>query len=123
MKHCPKCDLTFADFHHVCDFDGTELVSDPEGRPKQVRHRPRLRRVLRSPFFLAGLAAPALLSSALLIGYLDAESQSAPVAKEQPSPKPLGPMVPVAHLAEQRPVPMRTPVAAKGRRDVKRAHR
>jgi hypothetical protein len=30
MKHCPACNFTFPDFHLVCDFDGTELVPDPQ---------------------------------------------------------------------------------------------
>jgi hypothetical protein len=123
MKHCPKCDLSFSDFHHVCDFDGTDLVSELEDEPKQVRQRPRLRRLLRSPFFLAGLAAPALLSSALLIGYLDANSQSVPVAKERPSPTPSVSMVPVARVTEKRTVQTKTPAPEKRDQDVKRAQR
>ena len=33
MKRCPKCDFSFASFHHVCDFDGTDLIDDPETLP------------------------------------------------------------------------------------------
>src|SRR2546430_15731270 len=37
LKYCPRCNFTFADFHHVCDFDGAELISAPE----QPSHGPR----------------------------------------------------------------------------------
>jgi len=86
MKHCPKCDFTFADFHHVCDFDGTELVPDPEHPP--LNESPRsscFRRAVKSPFFLMGLTVVGLLTSALMIGYYDSLSQPAPVVKD-PSP-------------------------------------
>jgi len=33
MKRCPKCDFSFANFHHVCDFDGTNLIDVPETLP------------------------------------------------------------------------------------------
>ena len=88
MKHCPKCDFTFADFYNVCEFDGAELVEDPEHPPSSERASPppsRFRRVLKSPLFLTGLLVVALLASALLIGYYDAANQSKLIAGDQPS--------------------------------------
>jgi hypothetical protein len=87
MKRCPKCDFSFADFHHVCDFDGAELVDDPERPPSQVRASPssRIWRILKSPVFLAGLGLVAVLASALLIGYYDSLNQLNSTARNQPS--------------------------------------
>src|SRR5713101_3827689 len=82
MKRCPKCAFSFASFHHVCDFDGTDLIDDPETLPVSpgvsalvaATQSPFLR-LVKSPVFLAFLALAGLLSSALLIGYFDAASQ------------------------------------------------
>src|SRR5712691_9351776 len=82
MKRCPKCDFSFASFHHVCDFDGTDLVDDPSTLPVSpgvsalvaATQSPFLR-LIKSPVVLAVLALAGLLSSALLIGYFDAASQ------------------------------------------------
>src|SRR5215813_9026150 len=85
MKQCPKCAFTFPDFHHVCDFDGAELLPDPE-HPDFVPARPsRVRRWLKSRLFLTSLAATGLLTSALVIGYFDSVSESARAAKDQPA--------------------------------------
>lgn len=87
MKHCPECNFSFPDFHRVCDFDGTELVPDPE-RPSLVSASPqpsRFRRILRSPTLLTSLAILALFLSAVLIGYFDSTSGPEPIVKEPPS--------------------------------------
>jgi len=87
MKYCPACNFSFPDFHHVCDFDGTELVSEPE-RQALIRVRPsRLRSALKSPAFLSVALAIVLLSSAIIIGYL--ENRSAPEAPTEASASPL----------------------------------
>ena len=90
MKFCPKCDFSFASFHHVCDFDGTDLVDAPETLPVSpgisalvaATQSPFLR-LIKSPVFLAVLALAGLLSSALLLGYLDAASQPNSIAESQ----------------------------------------
>jgi len=71
MKYCPACNFSFPDFHHVCDFDGTELVAEPE-RQALMKARPsRFRSALKSPAFLSVMLAIVLLSSAIMIGYLE----------------------------------------------------
>ena len=90
MKRCPKCDFSFASFHHVCDFDGTDLVDDPVTLPVSpgvtalvaTTQSPFLR-LIKSPAFLAVLALAGLVSSALLIGYFDAASQPNSIAESQ----------------------------------------
>jgi len=90
MKRCPKCDFSFASFHHVCDFDGTDLVDDPATLPVSpgvaalvaATQSPFLR-LIKSPVFLAVLALAGLVSSALLIGYFDAASQPNSIAESQ----------------------------------------
>ena len=88
MKHCPKCNFTFADFYRVCDFDGAELIDDPERPPSSVKTSPlrsRFWQVLKSPLFLAGLGVVGLLASALVIGYYDSPGQSNTIVRNQPS--------------------------------------
>jgi hypothetical protein len=92
MKRCPKCDFSFVNFHHVCDFDGTELVDDPETLPVSpgvsalvaATQSPFLR-LVKSPVFLTALALAGLVSSALLIGYYDAASQANSIAASRAS--------------------------------------
>lgn len=118
MKHCPSCDFTFADFHHVCDFDGTELVPDPE-RPSLVKATSRaacIRRWLRSPLFLVGLLTVGLLSSGLLIGYYDSASQSASLAKDEAGQASTAAALP-APVPEQKSVKTKTPVASRSVKD------
>jgi hypothetical protein len=78
MKHCPACNFTFPDFHLVCDFDGTELVSD--GRHLAlIKLPPRassIRRFFRSPKTLAALAILALFFAAAFIAYQRTTSRS-----------------------------------------------
>jgi len=115
MKHCPKCDFTFADFYNVCEFDGAELVDDPEHPPSFVRASPppsRFRRVLKSPLFLTGLLVVALLASALLIGYYDAANQSKSIAGNQPSQNSIvSPVVPT-QTSVQPPAQIKTPATS-----------
>jgi len=115
MKHCPRCDFTFADFYNVCEFDGAELVEDPEHPPSYLRASPppsRLRRVLKSPLFLTGLLVVALLASALMIGYYDAANQSSSIAGNQPSQNSIvSPVVPT-QTSVQRPAQIKTPATS-----------
>ena len=88
MKYCPSCNFTFPDFHHVCDFDGTELISDPEPpAPEPSRQRYRLLRYLKSPLFLAIVGLLAVVSSAVLIAYLGVVKKTAPLLGTQPLPR------------------------------------
>jgi hypothetical protein len=92
MKRCPKCDFSFVNFHHVCDFDGTNPVDDPETLPVSpavsalvaATQSPFLR-LVKSPVSLTVLALAGLLSSALLIGYYDAASQPNSIAASRAS--------------------------------------
>src|SRR5207248_8155011 len=89
MKRCPKCDFSFADFHHVCDFDGAPLLADPERPSSSLKNgspRSRFRRVLKSTLFLDGMAVGALLTSALLIYYYHSPKESKSVATNQAAP-------------------------------------
>jgi len=93
MKRCPKCDFSFANFREVCDFDGTDLVHEPETLPVSpgvsalvaATQSPFLR-LVKSPVFLIVLVLAGLISSALLIGYYDSASQSNSIAESQASP-------------------------------------
>ena len=117
MKHCPKCSFSFADFHHVCDFDGAPLVPDPL-RPSLVTASPRLssvRLTLMSPFLLAPLAATALLFSALLIGYYDSPGEAKPLVKDQPAPTSPVTTNTVARASEQSPAVINSPAAWAGK--------
>jgi hypothetical protein len=92
MKRCPKCDFSFVNFHHVCDFDGADLVDDPETLPVSpgisalvaATQSPFLR-LVKSPVFLMGLALAGLVLSALLIGYYDAAIQPNSIAESPAS--------------------------------------
>jgi hypothetical protein len=109
MKHCPACNFSFPDFHRVCDFDGTELVADPERPlPNSSPHGSRFRRALKSPVPWAGLLLIGVVSSAFLVAYYDAVNQSTPVVKDQPSPSSS-----VAQASEQSPALIKTPVPSK----------
>src|SRR5437016_11663222 len=91
MKRCPQCDFRFADFHHVCDFDGTDLVDDPErlapeAPPTAAGSASLFLRMLKSPLFSIGLAVMALVASALLIGYYDSANQPNLIAQNPETP-------------------------------------
>jgi len=88
MKRCPRCDFSFADFHRVCDFDGAELVDDPERPPSSVKASPRpsrFRRLLKIALSLDGLAIVALLAGALLIRYYNSRNQTNSIVRNQPA--------------------------------------
>jgi hypothetical protein len=98
LKYCPSCNFTFPDFHHVCDFDGTELIGDPErpSLPSGSSRRSLLRRFLESSSFLAAVGLTAVIATALWIGYLDVVNQTKSMGKTQPSPSPYNQEVTVA---------------------------
>jgi hypothetical protein len=85
LKYCPRCNFTFADFHHVCDFDGAELISSPEP-PPHVSPPSLLRRCLQSPVLVAAVGLCAVVSSAFLIGYFEVVNQTTSIVKTEPSP-------------------------------------
>jgi hypothetical protein len=92
MKRCPKCNFSFADFHDVCDFDGTSLVDDPAtllvspgvSALVAATQSPFLR-LVKSPVFLIVLGLAGVLSSLLLMVYYDAANQANPIVANQPS--------------------------------------
>lgn len=98
MKHCPACNFTFPDFHRVCDFDGTELVTDPERQSliKVPKSFPPSRRSLKKPMLLTSLTVLGLFLSAVTIGYLESPAPSIPAIvkdqKAQNSPRNLAPV-------------------------------
>jgi hypothetical protein len=78
MKHCPACNFSFPDFHLVCDFDGTELVPDPE-RLALIRFQPRrwfIRRFLTSPKTVTAFAILGLFFIAAFIAFQQTTSRS-----------------------------------------------
>jgi hypothetical protein len=117
VKHCPACNFSFPDFHIVCDFDGTDLICDPE--PLSLVKSPppsRFRRTLRSPLFWGGVLAFAAVSNAFLFALYDASSQSTPAVKAEPSsgsPALIGRVLPSAPAAESGPALNRKPSPAK----------
>ncbi len=78
MKRCSQCHFTFEDHVENCDFDGTELEPyvEPSREVKLLFEGPRLLRLFRNRAFQALLTLLGIISSALLIGYYDAVSQS-----------------------------------------------
>jgi hypothetical protein len=114
MKRCPTCDFSFVNFYRVCDFDGTDLVDDPENLPVSpgisalvaATQSPFLR-LVKSPVFSMVLALAGLVSSALLIGYYDAASQPnsiapSPASRNSP-PNYIASLVPPAQPAAEPP--------------------
>ena len=88
MKYCPSCTFSFPDFHLVCDFDGTELVPDPE-RLSLIKTPPRrtlLRRLMTSPELLTALAILALFLSTAFFAYYQEIHQSTATADVQVAP-------------------------------------
>lgn len=100
MKYCPRCNFTFADFHHVCDFDGAELLSAPEP-PTNGSRASLLRRCLKSPVLLAAVGLCAVVSSAFLIGYFEVVNRTQPITQTEPSSRIPGPEIPV--VADSKP--------------------
>ena len=120
MKHCPECNFSFPDFYRVCDFDGTELVPDPERLalikvPIKAPPRPsRLRRSLKAPMLFTSLAILVLFLSAVLIAHFESATESVPVVKEQPSPNSPGIANSVAQASNQSPAEIKTPATSTG---------
>lgn len=109
MKRCPKCNFSFPDFHHVCDFDGTDLVDDPQTLPVSpgvtalvVATRSPFRRLVKSPVFLIILLLGCVFSSLLLMVYRDAARRPGSIAKSQASPNPVVSQVPPAQIGASR---------------------
>ena len=114
MKYCPACNFSFPDFHHVCDFDGTELASDPK-RESLVSEQPsRLRRVIRSPIFLTSLAILLLICSAVLIGYLESGTESIPTVRGQTLALPNSNSIADTRASKKPPVQVNSPTPSKG---------
>ena len=77
MKHCAACNRSFPDFHLVCDFDGTELVSDQRLALIKLPPRPPLiRQFLTSPKTLAAIAILGLFFAAAVIAFQQTTSRS-----------------------------------------------
>lgn len=110
MKHCPSCNFSFPDFHQVCDFDGTELIADPN-RQQVVTIPPRSNflRTMKSPVLWAALLLILVLSTAFLTAYLDVTRQSVSAVKAQPSP---GSLSQVAVASDQTPAEAKPPESA-----------
>jgi hypothetical protein len=104
MKHCPTCNFSFPDLHRVCDFDGTELVLDPERQSliKVPKRFPRPRPGLKKPMLLTSLAVSGVFLSAVLIGYLESPSPSIPaIVKDQGAQNSPRSLTPVARTTKQ----------------------
>ena len=80
MKQCPTCHFTFADFHSVCTFDGTELVpyEKPQSLMKVAQPPTHPRLNLKPSMSLTSLAVLAVFLSAVLIAYLKSPNPSIP---------------------------------------------
>jgi hypothetical protein len=81
MKQCSQCHFTFDDYVEFCDFDSTELTaySEPVHSPKNASlllEGSFFIRLFTSRVFVSVLAMAGVISSALLIGYYDAVSES-----------------------------------------------
>lgn len=104
MKHCPTCNFSFPDFHRVCDFDGTELVLDPE-RLSLVKVKPRFsypRPGLKKPMLLTSLAVLGLFLSAVFIGYVESPAPSIPaIVKHQETQHSSPGLTPIARTSGQ----------------------
>lgn len=104
MKHCPSCNFTFPDIHRVCDFDGTELVLDPE-RQSLVKVKPHFsnpRPGLKKPMLLTSLAVLGLFLGAVLIGYLESPAPSIPaIVKHQELKRSPRSLTPIARTSGQ----------------------
>src|SRR5688572_21968470 len=80
MKQCPTCHFTFADFHSVCTFDGTELVpyEKPQALMKVAQPLAHPRLSLKPSMSLTSVAVLTVFLSAVLIGYLKSPNPSIP---------------------------------------------
>ena len=119
MKRCPKCNFSFVDLHQVCDFDGTDLVDEPETLPVSpgvsalaAATRSPFLRLVKSPVFLTVLGLAGVLSSLLLIVYYDAARQSNSIAGNQPSQNSIVSPVPSTQTSVQPPAQIKTPATS-----------
>ena len=80
MKQCPMCHFTFADFHNVCSFDGTELVpyEKPQSLMKVAQPPTPQRLSLKPSMSLTTVAVLTVFLSAVLIGYIKSPNPSIP---------------------------------------------
>ena len=103
MKHCPACNFSFPDSQGVCDFDGTELVLDPEQQSLMKVKQPSAfpQPSLKKPMLLTSLAVLGVFLSAVFIGYLESPAPSIPTVKNQEAQKSPPNPTPVARTAEQ----------------------
>jgi len=118
VKHCPACNFSFPDFHRVCDFDGTDLVPDPEPLSLVKPPQSRFRRTLQSPLFWGGVLTFAAVSNAFLFALYDAGSQSTPAVKAQPSPASqasIGSLIPSAPARESTALTRKPVLSTRGR--------
>ena len=85
MKQCPTCHFTFADFHSVCTFDGTELVpyEKPQSLMKVAQPPTHPRLNLKPSMSLTSVAVLTVFLSAVLIGYLKSPAPSIPAVVTQ----------------------------------------
>src|SRR5687768_12474246 len=85
MKHCPTCHFTFADFHNVCTFDGTELVAyeKPQSLMRVAKPPAHPRFSLKPSMSLPSVAVLTVFLSAVLIGYLKSPPPSIPAVVTQ----------------------------------------
>jgi hypothetical protein len=114
VKHCPACSFSFPDFHHVCDFDGTQLIPDAEplSLVESTPQPSHFRRILQSPLFWAGMLAIASMSNACLSALYDTGRPSTPTVKAQPSPSfpaSIASVIPVPPARGLLPAPSRKP--------------
>jgi len=79
------CHFTFADFHCVCTFDGTELVpyEKPQSLMKVAQPPEHSRLSLKPSMSLTSLAVLTVFLSAVLIGYLKSPNPSIPAVVMQ----------------------------------------
>ena len=109
MKSCPRCNFVFPDFHHVCDFDGTELIPDPD-RPLLAPPRSSFfRRALKSPM-LTSLVILAVFSSVVLFGYFKSVPEAVPPVKYRFPSLLLRSSAPLARAPGQSPAQIKIPV-------------
>lgn len=88
MKHCPACNFSFPDFHLVCDFDGSELLDDPE-RPSLIKTPARqtlLSRIVTSPKLLTTLAILFVFLGTAFLAYYQETSRLARTENVQVPP-------------------------------------
>ena len=119
MKRCPKCNFSFVNLHQVCDFDGTDLVDEPETLPVSpgvsalaAATRSPFLRLVKSPVFFTVLALAGILSSLLLMVYYDSANQSNSIAGNQPSQNSIVSPVLPTQTPVQRPAQIKTPATS-----------